>query len=55
MEVSNWMESLEKEKLCTSVFKSGNGIVTKESFTQKWIQLVRRMERDKLTKVSRQP
>ena len=30
MEVSNWMESLEKEKLCTSVFKDGSDATTKD-------------------------
>ncbi len=50
MEVSNWMESLEKEKLCTSVFKDGSDATTKDKLTQKWIELINRLEKDKLVK-----
>ena len=49
------MRSDEKEKLCTSVFKDGSHTTTKDKFTQKWIELVNRLEKDKPIKVSQQP
>ncbi len=51
MEVSNQMESLEKEKLCTGVFKDGSNTTTKEKLTQKWIELINRLEKGKTVKV----
>ena len=44
------MQSHEKEKLCTSVFKDGSDVTTKVKLTQKWIELVNRLEKDKLVK-----
>ena len=44
------MESLEKEKLCTSVFKDGSDATTTDKLTQKWIELINRLEKDKLVK-----
>ncbi len=34
-------------KLCTSVFKSGGSIATKEIYTQKWIEVINTLERRK--------
>ncbi len=44
------MQSHEKEELCTSVFKDGSDATTKDKLTQKWIELVNRLEKDKLVK-----
>ena len=44
------MESLEKEKLCTSVFKDGSDATTPDKLTQNWIELINRLEKDKLVK-----
>ena len=44
------MESLEKEKLCTIVFKDGSDATTKDKLTRKWIELINRLEKDKLVK-----
>lgn len=41
------MDSLKKEKLCTSVFKDGSHATTKDNLTQMWIQLINRLEKDK--------
>ena len=44
------MQSHENEKLCTSVFKDGSNATTKVKLTQKWIELINRLEKDKLVK-----
>ncbi|MBQ7114603.1 MAG: hypothetical protein IJO10_10250 [Clostridia bacterium] len=49
------MESLEKEKLCTSVFKDGSDATTKDKLTQKWIELINLLEKDKPVKALQQP
>jgi hypothetical protein len=35
--------------ICKSVFKSGENITSKKQFTQIWIELINRMEKDKIT------
>ena len=49
------MESLGKEKLCTSVFKDGSNATTKDKLTQKWIELINLLEKDKPVKALQQP
>ena len=44
------MQSNQDEKLCTSVFKDGSAVTTKDKLTQKWIELVNRLEKNKLAK-----
>lgn len=41
------MENREPEKRICSVFKSGESTTSKAQFTQKWIELINRMERNK--------
>lgn len=32
--------------ICKSVFKSGESIISKSQFTQKWIELINRLEKN---------
>lgn len=41
------MENREPVKCVCSVFKSGESTTSKAQFTQKWIELINRMERNK--------
>lgn len=48
------MPQNEKPKvICSSVFKSGENTTTKNQFTQKWIELVNRLEKNKGTTATR--
>ena len=42
------MANNEKSKnICNSVFKSGENTTTKIQFTQKWIELINKLEKNK--------
>lgn len=42
------MEAKEQTKsICKSVFKSGESTTSKKELTQKWIELINKIERDK--------
>lgn len=42
------MANIEKSKtVCSSVFKSGESTTTKTQFTQKWIELINKIEKSK--------
>lgn len=42
------MANNEKSKnICSSVFKSGENTTTKSQFTQKWIELINKLEKNK--------
>ena len=42
------MTNNEKSKnICSSVFKSGENTTTKIQFTQKWIELINKLEKNK--------
>ncbi len=44
------MEKNDKSKeaqLCSNVFKSGANTTTKKEYTNKWIELINKIERDK--------
>ena len=42
------MANNEKSKnICKSVFKSGENTTTKIQFTQKWIELINKLEKNK--------
>ena len=42
------MANNEKSKnICSSVFKSGKNTTTKSQFTQKWIELINKLEKNK--------
>ena len=43
------MENREPVKRICSVFKGGGSTTSKAQFTQKWIELINRMERNKGT------
>ena len=38
-------QKTEAERLCVSVFKSDGGGVTKELYTEKWLEVIRALER----------
>ena len=47
------MANNEKSKnICSSVFKSGENTTTKSQFTQKWIELINKLEKNKGIPVS---
>ncbi|MCI8583849.1 MAG: hypothetical protein HFH13_12065 [Dorea sp.] len=42
------MENNEESKsVCSSVFKSGESTTSKTQFTQKWIELINKIEKNK--------
>lgn len=49
------MANTEKPKtICKSVFKSGENTTSKNQFTQKWIELINKIEKNKgITAVQR--
>ena len=40
-------ENKTDKVLCKSVFKSGENTISKAGFTQKWIELINRIEKSK--------
>lgn len=43
-------ENKAYETMCKSVFKSGENTISKVQFTQKWIELINRLEKNKSVK-----
>lgn len=41
--------------LCKNIFKNGEGTITKEKYTQAWVNLINRLERDKAVTLSGKP
>lgn len=37
----------QQQTICKSVFKSGENTTSKSQFTQKWIELINRLEKNK--------
>lgn len=44
-------ESKNEKTICKSVFKSGENTITTNQFTQKWIELINRLEKNKNVKL----
>lgn len=45
----------QPKMICTSVFKSGESTTSKEIFTEIWIKLINRLEKDKSIIGDRKP
>ena len=43
-------ETKTDKTICKSVFKSGENTTSKNQFTQKWIELINRLEKSKAAK-----
>ena len=48
------MENTDKNQtLCKSVFKSGESTTSKTQFTQKWIEMINRIEKNKVARLTK--
>lgn len=43
----------DKQTQTKSVFKNGGNVISKSQFTQKWIELINRMEKGKTTHLTK--
>lgn len=44
-------EIKSKKHICKSVFKNGENTITTNQYTQKWIELINRLEKNKCVKL----
>ncbi|WP_304509429.1 hypothetical protein [Anaerotignum sp.] len=42
-------QNKSQQAICRSVFKSGESTTSQKQFTQKWIELINRLEKNKRT------
>lgn len=48
------MQTDNQQVICKSIFKNGAVITSKKEFTQKWIELINMLEKNKSVNVVRQ-